>query len=89
MQHYELLASEADDVRRSTLQVAGRIVVDVSSYAVRHRVELAMLRTAEALMAHGYRPPHRTAAVLADYARRTGWATSAGTSAGLDLRSTA
>lgn len=73
MQHYELLASEADDLRRTVLQVQGRIVVDLSSYAVRHREPLAMLRTAEALLAHGYRPGARTARILAEYARLEGW----------------
>lgn len=74
MQHYELLASEADDLRRTVLQVAGRIVVDVSSHAVPHRPALAVLRTAEALLAHGYRPSARTAGILAEYARREDWA---------------
>ena len=32
IQHYELLASEYDDRRRASLQVDGRIVVDLSSY---------------------------------------------------------
>jgi len=84
MQHYELLASEADDVRRGSLQVVGRIVVDVSSYAVRHRPALTVLRTAEALIAHGYRPTAQTVAVLAAHAAREGW-----TPATLDLPSTA
>lgn len=73
MQHHELLASEADDVRRTALQVAGRIVVDVSSYTVRHHPALAVLRTAEALMAHGYQPTARTVAVLAAHAALEGW----------------
>jgi hypothetical protein len=73
-QHYGLLASEADGVRRTVLQLHGRIVVDVSSYVVRHRVGLAMLATAGALMAHGYRPSARTRARLEEYARSEGWA---------------
>lgn len=74
MQHYRLLASEADGVRRTVLQTRGRIVVDVSSYAVRNRVGLAMLATAEALIAHGYRPSARTREILDAYAWEEGWA---------------
>jgi hypothetical protein len=81
-QHYELLASEADGVRRTVLQLHGRIVVDVSSYVVRHRIGLAMLATAEALVAHGYRPSTRTQRILDEYARTEGWAELIG----LDLR---
>lgn len=73
MQHHELLAREADDLRRGGLQARGRIVVDVSSYAVRHREQLSILRTAEALMAHGWAPDRRTRAVLAAYAQAEGW----------------
>lgn len=82
MQHYELLASEADGLRRTVLQLHGRIVVDLSSYAVRHRVGLAMLATAEALIAHGYEPSARTRNLLGEYARQQGWAALTG----LDLR---
>ena len=81
IQHRELLASEADDVRRTALQVAGRIAVDISSYAVRHRPALAVLRTAEALMAHGFRPSPQTGVILAEYARLEGYEPMA-----LDLR---
>ena len=42
MQHHDLLASEADDVRRGGLQTRGRLVVDISSYAVRHRERIAV-----------------------------------------------
>jgi hypothetical protein len=73
MQHHELLASEADDIRRSGLQIRGRLVVDVSSYAVRHREPQTVLRTAEALMSRGWQPAPQVAAVLARYARLEGW----------------
>lgn len=70
MQHTELLASEADDERRSWLQVRGRLVVDISSYSVRHRERIAVLRTAEALLSRGWRPDSRTTEVLRDYCRK-------------------
>ena len=73
MQHHDLLASEADDLRRGGLQARGRFVVDISSYAVRHRERVAVLRTAEALASRGWRPTARGRAVLAEYARREGW----------------
>ena len=73
MQHHELLASEADDIRRAGLQIRGRLVVDISSYAVRHREPLVVLRTAEALVSRGWRPAPKAAAVLAEYARLEGW----------------
>jgi hypothetical protein len=73
-QHFELLASEADAVRRTALQVRGRIVVDISSYTVRHRVGRAMLATADALVARGYRPRNRTRRVLEHLAQEEGWA---------------
>lgn len=81
IQHNELLAGEADAVRRGALQAGGRIVVDVSSYAVRHRPALAVLRTAEALLAHGYQPSPRTRVILAEYSRVEGYDLTA-----LDLR---
>lgn len=67
IQHRELLASESDDIRRSALQIGGRIVVDISSYAVRHQIGQTMLRTAQALVAHGYRPDRRAQLMLAQY----------------------
>ena len=74
MQHHELLASEADDIRRAGLQIRGRLVVDVSSYAVRHRPRLAVVRTGEALIARGWVPMPRVADMLRDYADLEGWA---------------
>ena len=73
MQHHELLAREADDARRSSLQVRGRLVVDISSYAVRHRERVAVLRTAEALLGRGWPPGDRARRVLARYAAAEGW----------------
>jgi hypothetical protein len=77
LQHYELLLREADDVQRAVLQISGRIVVDLSSYAVRHQIEQSMLLTAEALMAHGWQPTGRATRVLADYRAVLGWAEGA------------
>lgn len=85
VQHLELLSSESDDVRRTVLQVHGRIVVDVSSYAVRHRARLAVLRTADALIAHGYRPDVRTTRILTEYTRLE----DSSPLAGISLRDTA
>jgi hypothetical protein len=56
-QHLDLLAREADDQRRSVLSTGGRLVIDISSYTVRHDIGLAMLRTARALHSRGWRPP--------------------------------
>jgi hypothetical protein len=77
LQHYELLLREADDFQRAVLQISGRIVVDLSSYAVRHQIEQSMLVTAEALIAHGWRPTGRATRVLADYRAVLGWAEGA------------
>jgi hypothetical protein len=74
IRHYELLASEYDDRRRASLQVEGRIVVDLSSYTVRRRTPVAMLLTAEALLARGWRPGRRAERVLARYAATESWA---------------
>jgi len=73
MQHHDLLASEADDVRRGGLQRRGRLVVDISSYAVRHRERIAVLRTAEALMSRGWVPPRAVQARLLRYAEQEDW----------------
>jgi hypothetical protein len=60
LQHYEQTMRERDDFRRAVLQIGGRIVVDLSSHAVRHHIGECLLLTAEALAAHGYRPPPET-----------------------------
>ena len=73
LQHYELLLSESDDFRRAVLQIGGRIVVDVSCYAVRHLIEQCMLLTAEALLVRGYDPPPATTRTLAAYRAELGW----------------
>lgn len=73
-QHYALLARESDDDRRFGLQVRGRLVVDISSYAVRRRPAIAVLRTAEALLARGWRPDRRALTALLGMARQEGWA---------------
>lgn len=73
IQHYEQTLRELDDFRRAVLQIGGRIVVDLSSYAVRHNPDACVVLTAEALSAHGYRPPPRTAALLDGCRARLGW----------------
>ena len=73
IQHYQQMLSEHDDWRRAMLQIGGRIVVDLSAYAVRRQIEKCMLLTAEALMAHGYRPPPATQRCLAEYRALLGW----------------
>ena len=72
-QHDEPLAREADDLRRQDLQMGGRLVVDISAYCVRHEEQVAVLRTAQALLSRGWRAEPRTAAVLARYAAQQGW----------------
>ncbi len=64
LQHYEQLLREADDFQRAVLQISGRIVVDLSSYAVRHQREQSMLLVAETLTAHGWQPSPRAVRVL-------------------------
>jgi hypothetical protein len=73
LQHYEQLLREADDFQRAVLQISGRIVVDLSSYAVRHQREQSMVLIAETLMAHGWRPSTRAVRVLTLYRNRLGW----------------
>ena len=73
MQHHDLLASEADDVRRGGLQRRGRLVVDVDPYSVRHHERVAVLRTAEALMSRGWVPNASVQTRLERYAREDNW----------------
>lgn len=73
LQHYEQLLREADDFQRAVLQITGRIVVDLSSHAVRHQIERSMLLTAEALAAHGWVPSGKAVRMLAQYRDRLGW----------------
>jgi hypothetical protein len=73
MQHHDLLASEFDDVRRGGLQRRGRLVVDISSYTVRRRERVAVLRTAEALMSRGWVPSPSVRTRLHRYAREENW----------------
>jgi hypothetical protein len=73
MQHHDLLASEADDVRRGGLQRRGRLLVDLSSYAVRRRERVAVLRTAEALMSRGWMPSPSVRTRLLRYASEENW----------------
>ena len=72
-QHDSLLAREYDDERRGSLQVGGRLVVDLSSYTVRRRPRVAALRTAEALVARGYVPSPSVTARLLAYAQAERW----------------
>jgi hypothetical protein len=73
IQHYEQLLREADDFQRAVLQISGRIVVDLSSYAVRHQQEQSMLLIAESLVSHGWQPSPRAVRVLTAYRNRLGW----------------
>lgn len=73
LQHYEQTLREADDFRRAVLQIGGRIVVDLSSYAVRHELARSLLLVAETLMSHGYRPPPDTERRLERLRVRVGW----------------
>lgn len=73
IQHYEQMLRERDDFRRAVLQIGGRIVVDLSTYVVRHHVEAAMVLTAEALIARGYQPDVNAARNLDRYRDALGW----------------
>jgi hypothetical protein len=73
LQHYEQTLREADDFRRAVLQIGGRIVVDLSSYAVRHQLARSLLLIAETLVSHGYRPPPTTARRLERLRVSAGW----------------
>lgn len=72
LQHYELLLQEADDFQRAVLQISGRIVIDLTSYAVRHHIQACVLLTAEALLAHGWHPAPKVERVLAAYREQLG-----------------
>lgn len=58
-QHMQLLLKEYDDRRRTCLAINGRLVVDLSSYTVRHHSELAVLIVADALVSRGWQPDPR------------------------------
>lgn len=73
LQHYEQTLREADDFRRAVLQIGGRIVVDLSSYAVRHALPRCLLLIAEALTSHGYRAPAATLRRLEQLRATAGW----------------
>jgi hypothetical protein len=73
LQHYEQIATESDEFRRAVLEIGGRLVVGVSSYAVRHQIARCMIITAEALISRGYRPPRETAQRLDALWERAGW----------------
>jgi hypothetical protein len=73
LQHYEQLLREADDLRRAVLQISGRMVLDVSSYAVRHQIEKCVLLTAEALISRGWRPTPEAERILRSHRERSGW----------------
>jgi hypothetical protein len=73
LQHYEQIATESDEFRRAVLEIGGRLVVGVSSYAVRHQIARCMIITAEALISRGYRPPPETARRLDALWERAGW----------------
>ena len=73
IQHYTQMLREADDFRRAVLQIGGRIVVDLSSYAVRHQIRSSLLLIAEVLRSHGWRPSTKADRVLAGYRRELGW----------------
>ncbi len=73
LQHYEQMLREVDDFRRAVLQIGGRMVVDLSSYAVRHQLPTCLLLTAQALVARGYRPPTGTARRLEAMKAQVGW----------------
>jgi hypothetical protein len=68
-QHFDVRQKEYDDIRRTRLAIGGRLVVDLGSWIVRHDGDLAVLITADALLARGWRPAPDVRARLLDMAR--------------------
>jgi hypothetical protein len=77
--HLSLLQKEYDDLRRTRLSIGGRLVVDLGSYTVRRHNDLAMLRTADALLSRGWQPTATVRAALTGLAARHqfGWTSQA------------
>ncbi len=73
LQHYVQTLKEKDDLRRAILQLGGRMVVDLSSYAVRHELATCVLLTAAALESRGYAPSADTRRRLGALAATVGW----------------
>ena len=68
--HVIVLQKEWDDVRRTRLAIGGRLVVDIGSWIVRHDPDLAVLLTADALLARGWRPAPAVRSTLTAMAGR-------------------
>ena len=68
--HLDARQKEYDDIRRTRLAIGGRLVVDLGSWIVRHEPDLAVLLTADALLARGWRPQPDLRASLIDMAGR-------------------
>jgi hypothetical protein len=67
--HLDVRQREYDDIRRTRLAIGGRLVVDLGSWIVRHDGDLAVLLTADALWARGWKPEPDVRARLVDMAR--------------------
>jgi hypothetical protein len=67
--HLDVRQREYDDIRRTRLAIGGRLVVDLGSWIVRHDGDLAVLLTADALLARGWKPAPDLRARLNDLAR--------------------
>jgi hypothetical protein len=67
--HLDVRQREYDDIRRTRLAIGGRLVVDLGSWIVRHDGDLAVLLTADALLARGWKPARDMRARLNDLAR--------------------
>lgn len=76
-QHEALLLAESDNERRNVLGIGGRLVITLSSYAVRHDPDTCVAVVAAALMSRGWAPGSTCRAQLQEVADR----------AGVDLRS--
>jgi very-short-patch-repair endonuclease len=70
LHHLDPRQKESDDIRRTRLAIGGRLVVDIGSHVVRHDIELAVLLTADALLARGWRPQVNLRASLRAIAER-------------------
>ncbi len=71
-QHEALLAAESDNDRRNVLSIGGRLVITLSSHAVRSDGDRCVALVAAALVSRGWRPAPAALAHLKQVAGRAG-----------------
>lgn len=77
-QHEALLLAESDNQRRNVLAIAGRLVITLSSHAVRHDSGTCVAVVAAALLSRGWVPSAPQVVQLQDVANRAGIDLSSG-----------